>query len=272
MLDHVKWDYELGLDMEKQGVAKHLYSEKLRASPKYMHDLMNLVGSDGLGMPPAIQWRLEFDAGVKPVGRHESFLLALSGLGNPRVVHCLIELVGLKKLNIVGQESLSWLVCGDFNDLLSQGEKIGGNLQPYWMIQGFNETIAACGLTEVQMVGGNFTRKRGKVLEKLDRGLASTPWKCLFPQGRVRLLPPLSLDHTPLWLTIDGRQEKQNRHRKKFQFEEMWLRDVGCQEVLPEVISLEQSAFLSNILIIDNVLIAYEVLHLMHARKRRKKG
>ncbi|GLU04066.1 hypothetical protein SLE2022_212310 [Rubroshorea leprosula] len=134
--------------------------------------------------------------------------------------------------NLVGQESLLWLVCGDFSDLLSQGEKIGGNLQLDWMIQGFNETIAACGLTEVQMVGGNFTWKRGKVLEKLYRGLASAPWKCLLPQGRVRLLPPLSSDHTPFWLTIDGRREKQNRCRKKFRFEEMWLRDVGCQEVI----------------------------------------
>ncbi|GLT35042.1 hypothetical protein SLA2020_095260 [Shorea laevis] len=34
MLDHVEWDCELGLDMEKQGVTERPYSEELRAQPK----------------------------------------------------------------------------------------------------------------------------------------------------------------------------------------------------------------------------------------------
>ncbi|GKV08912.1 hypothetical protein SLEP1_g20481 [Rubroshorea leprosula] len=82
------------------------------------------------------------------------------------------------------------------------------------------------------MVGGKFTWRRGRVCEKLDRGLASASWKCLFPHAQVRLLPPLSSDHNPLWLTINGRRDKRNRHKKKFCFEEMWLRDASCQEII----------------------------------------
>ncbi|GKV20463.1 hypothetical protein SLEP1_g30586 [Rubroshorea leprosula] len=110
-------------------------------------------------------------------------------------------------------------------------EKDGGTAQPSWMLRGFNEAVETCGLTEVHMVGGSFTWRR-KILEKLDRGLASASWKGLFSRAKIQLLPPLSSDHNPLWLVLDGRKERMNSHRKRFRFEEMWLRDTGCYEVV----------------------------------------
>ncbi|GKV33970.1 hypothetical protein SLEP1_g42401 [Rubroshorea leprosula] len=107
---------------------------------------------------------------------------------NPWAVHSLIELVRLKQPSIVllsetllngrGRSSLPWLVGGDFNDLSSQDEKMGGMLQPDWMIHGFRDVIDFCGLTEVQMMGGLFT---WKVFEKLDRGFVTLRWMSFFP-------------------------------------------------------------------------------------------
>lgn len=74
--------------------------------------------------------------------------------------------------------SLSWVVLGDFNDLLNSNEKRGKLVHPNWKLQGFKNVVSNSGLHDLGMEGYQFMweRLRGNenwVEERLDRVLAS---------------------------------------------------------------------------------------------------
>ncbi|GKV52195.1 hypothetical protein SLEP1_g58784 [Rubroshorea leprosula] len=87
---------------------------------------------------------------------------------------------------LAGKSSFPWLIGGDFNDILSLDEKVGGGPQPDWMLRGFQEVINDCNLTEIQMVRGWFTWRRGRTEEKLDHCLGTISWRNLFPLAKKR--------------------------------------------------------------------------------------
>ena len=55
------------------------------------------------------------------------------------------------------RSTLPWSSMGDFNDILVQTEKIGRASQPHALIKGLRESVDDYGLTEIRMVGYQFT-------------------------------------------------------------------------------------------------------------------
>ncbi|KAK4253792.1 hypothetical protein QN277_010422 [Acacia crassicarpa] len=51
----------------------------------------------------------------------------------------------------------SWLCMGDFNDILSQSEKMGGDLRAWRKILNFRSFIAGCDLDDLGYTGARFT-------------------------------------------------------------------------------------------------------------------
>ncbi|XP_019170961.1 PREDICTED: uncharacterized protein LOC109166463 [Ipomoea nil] len=96
-----------------------------------------------------------------------------------------------------GVSELPWVVLGDFNDLLMHSDKRGRLPHPVRLVEGFVEALDDCGLMTLPMIGYPYTWERGKgtarwVEERLDRVLRP---RC-------------------------------------FRFENAWLLDGGCREVV----------------------------------------
>ncbi|OMO90520.1 reverse transcriptase [Corchorus capsularis] len=86
--------------------------------------------------------------------------------------------------NLAGRSSLPWLCAGDFNEILSNDEKLGGVVRSNRQMEQFREAIEDCELKEIPVQGPKMTwnrKMRGEtVFEKLDRGLATEEWINIF--------------------------------------------------------------------------------------------
>ena len=67
------------------------------------------------------------------------------------------------------RSNLLWVFMGDFNDLLAQSEKRGGQRHPECLIHGFRDAVNYGGLREVEMSSYQFTWERS-VLKRSSIG------------------------------------------------------------------------------------------------------
>ena len=136
------------------------------------------------------------------------------------------------------RSSLSWLCAGDFNEIVKQAEKSGGRLRPHNQMQQFKEVLDECGFMDLGFKGFPFTWSKHwqngfSVWERLDRAMASQDWFLEFPGTVVHHIDNTSSDHKMLWVKKTGLEFRQKK--KPFRFEEVWLADKGCGEVVEGV-------------------------------------
>lgn len=132
--------------------------------------------------------------------------------------------------NIIrADDTMRWVLFGDFNEVRSEEERLGSSFNPNTTYH-FNKFISKSGLIDVQLGGRRFTymsvddSKNGK----LDRFLVSNNTASDWPDMKVTTLPKLHLDHCHLLLSnnvIDFGPSS-------FRFFNSWLLDVGLQDVV----------------------------------------
>ncbi|KAK2662389.1 hypothetical protein Ddye_000963 [Dipteronia dyeriana] len=130
----------------------------------------------------------------------------------------------LKRLH--GMYSLPLLCSRDFNEIISDDEKLGGPPRNRKLMENFGEAIDWCGLEDVNR-GPIFTwcNKRDSVesvQERLDRGLCNHLWKQAFPNAFVNHLDFLHSYHCALLFVLavkaDDWQLRGSRNRRRFHF------------------------------------------------------
>ncbi|KAL7158395.1 hypothetical protein ABFS83_02G140200 [Erythranthe nasuta] len=136
------------------------------------------------------------------------------------------------------RSELPWIIGGDFNEVLCNSEKLGGNTRSPHFIEDFRSTLIDCGLSVIDFEGYPFTWSNKQedpftIRSRLDRVCANEYWSGLFPTARVHHLQYSGSDHTPILLIFEGAHTYiRRRTRRPFRFESMWIRREDCEEVV----------------------------------------
>ncbi|XP_016206020.1 uncharacterized protein LOC107646345 [Arachis ipaensis] len=105
-------------------------------------------------------------------------------------------------------------------------------------MKSFQEALQMNQLLDLEFVGYPFTwanKQPGdmNIQERLNRAIAIIDWKEAFPETIVKHLQRYRSDHCPLLIDVTGQENKRMRKRPNiFKFEEMWLQNQECKEVI----------------------------------------
>ncbi|XP_028779226.1 uncharacterized protein LOC114735680 [Neltuma alba] len=123
--------------------------------------------------------------------------------------------------------SKPWTVIGDFNNIISTNERIGGGRGNIQRMNWFQQQIDGCGLFDLGFSGSKYTWKGPKVngyarlYERLDRALGNSSFLTNMADCFVKILPRICFsDHSPIVLQFF---QKSFSNSRPFRFEAMWL-------------------------------------------------
>ena len=116
--------------------------------------------------------------------------------------------------NLAMNISFSWILLGDFNDMISEEEKLGGLPVNRTHIAAFRNCLDKCGLIDLGFHGPRFTWTnkspvwQSTIKERLDRGLGNADRTLLFPTAEIHHLPRVKSDHYPIMLNTNPSEPK----------------------------------------------------------------
>ncbi|XP_009124577.2 uncharacterized protein LOC103849567 [Brassica rapa] len=126
-----------------------------------------------------------------------------------------------------------WFALGDFNEIVSNQEKIGGRVRPEASFHDFGSMMRTCGFTDLQSVGDRFSwaGQRGSHLVRccLDRTMATGSWFDLFPVSHTEYLEMGESDHRPMITFMSAEREKPRRF---FRYDNRMLHKEGFKDTV----------------------------------------
>ncbi|KAL6134809.1 hypothetical protein ACLB2K_067037 [Fragaria x ananassa] len=127
---------------------------------------------------------------------------------------------------------LPWLLLGDFNELLSFADKIGGS--NHYRFGGMQDWVCRNGLIDMGYQGADFTWTNNNVKERLDRSFCDGGWRLRFPDACLVHLARMKSDHCPILVRLfpSSRGPKLN---SPFRFQAMWMNHEKYPQLISEV-------------------------------------
>ncbi|XP_024162452.1 uncharacterized protein LOC112169623 [Rosa chinensis] len=129
-------------------------------------------------------------------------------------------------------DSLPWVIIGDLNEILNNGEKTGGPIRPERQMRGFREALGYSELIDLGFQGAKMTLWNSETQLRLDRAVATASWSDGFGHSRVQILAPSDSDHTLILLQASSVPLPKRPRRHRFKFESFWLQHEECDPLV----------------------------------------
>lgn len=134
------------------------------------------------------------------------------------------------------ETNLGWCVFGDFNEIVTQDEKIGGRCQPRKQMDNFKLTLEMNGLVDLGWRNQKFTWSNSHsdetfTKERLDRVMANKQWLTGFSNPGVKILATSSLDHCPILLNTMVHSDESSK-RMIFRYEAKWALEEDAEQAV----------------------------------------
>ena len=164
----------------------------------------------------------EIYALVSSTANPPSLLFAI--YASPRLVEQRLLWENLE--TVASLHSLPWVIAGNFNEVLMNGDKLGGNAISISRALRFQECLNMCNMIDIGFAGPRFTWSNHRSLaqlvqERIDRVFVNPVWNNLHPEAAVLHLEKTHSDHCPIKLLFNRTQDTSTP--RPFRFQPMWL-------------------------------------------------
>ena len=128
-----------------------------------------------------------------------------------------------------------WVIAGDFNEPLTDEDKLGGRPVSINRSLLFIECLDRCNMVDLGFNGPRFTwtNKRDAncfIQEMIDRYFMNLSWCLLYPKARVSHLTRCQSDHCPILL--ESLPRRMNYLNRPFRFQSFWLSNPSFPKVV----------------------------------------
>uniref|UniRef100_A0A2N9I5D1 Reverse transcriptase domain-containing protein n=1 Tax=Fagus sylvatica TaxID=28930 RepID=A0A2N9I5D1_FAGSY len=139
---------------------------------------------------------------------------------------------------------LPWCCIGDFNEIVKLEEMKGRIPRSDRQMRGFRSALDDCGLMDLRFRGFPYTWCNNRdppatTWVRLDRAVATIDWLQRFPMSMVEHIDVAKSDHKCIWLDCSPRMIARPK-RRPFRFEEAWMADGRCEEVIKQAWEVSQ--------------------------------
>ncbi|XP_041017102.1 uncharacterized protein LOC121259542 [Juglans microcarpa x Juglans regia] len=131
---------------------------------------------------------------------------------------------------LIKPDNKAWCVMGDFNEVVSQAEKVGGKLRGEAQMEKFRQALMSNGLCDMGWSGCQYTwsnkhSDNSFTEERLDRVVANGKWTDLFRDRTIEIIHATQSDHKALLMHLAFGLASRRLKRRIFRFEASWALD-----------------------------------------------